>query len=242
MKGSRIEKKSPFRSLRLALHRLLRRKTTTLDGFLLLCDPAKVHKSVCTAIIKGSYELPERRLVETALKAGDRVLEIGTGVGVVSLLCNRIAGAGNVLSYEANDALAATIHENFALNGMVANLRLKAVTPDGKPVTFFRNANVVSSSVYDRGVQAQRITVESDPLNQILAEHRATVLVIDVEGAELDLMRTADLSGVREIIVELHPHIVGESATEAMIAGICARGFTLTDQMHKNIRLTRRAP
>jgi FkbM family methyltransferase len=231
--------KSPFRGLRLIGHRLLGRKTTTLDGIHLLCDARRIPRSVATAIIKGTYELPERQLVRAAVRPGDRVVEVGTGVGVVSLLCNRLAGAGNVLSYEANAALEPAITENFALNGLTPRLRLRAVTVDGAPISFFRNDNIVSSSIYDRGLAALKVVVESDPIDKVLSEENADVLVMDVEGAELDLLGAADLSRLREIIVELHPHIVGDAATEAMIADICARSFVETGRVHKNIRLSR---
>jgi FkbM family methyltransferase len=232
--------KSPFRGLRLLAHRLLGRKTTQLDGLTVVCDPKVVPRNVSTAIIKGSYELPERELVRAAIRTGDRVVEVGSGVGVVGLLCNTLAGAGNVLSYEANAALEPVIAANFALNHLTPRLRLRAVTSDGAPISFYRNDNVISSSVYDRGLEAQKITVQSDALAQVLAEERADVLVMDVEGAELDLLTQADLSGLREIIVELHPHIVGEAPTQAMIEAICARGFQETGRIHKNIRLSRR--
>lgn len=233
--------RSLFRGPRLALHRLLGRKTTMLDGLRLICDPAKIHRSVATAIIKGDYELPERELVRAAVRPGDRVVEVGTGVGVVSLLCNRLAGAGNVTSYEANAALEPVIRENFALNGLQPRLRLRAVTVDGSPISFYRNANVVSSSIYDRGLEAEQVTVESEPIDGVLAQERATVLVMDVEGAEIALLKSADLSGLREIIVELHPHIVGEEATEAMLDDLRAKGFVDAGRIHKNIRLTRAA-
>lgn len=233
--------KTPFRNLRLFWHRLMRRKVTTLDGLRLVCDPDLVHRDVAKSIIKGSYEAPERVLVRAALRPGDKVVEVGTGVGVVSLLCNHLAGSGNVTSFEANPALEPIIQKNFALNGMVPRLRLLAVTVtvDGAPISFFRNENVVSSSIFDRGLEAQKVTVESVPIDQALAENKATVLVMDVEGAEIDLLRAADLSGLREIIVETHPHIVGEAATQAMIDDICARGFTDAGRIHKNIRLSR---
>lgn len=237
--GATDPRKFRFRGLRLLWHRLAGRKTTTLDGLRLVCDPAKVHRSVASAIIKGSYEAPERLLVRAALKPGDKVVEIGTGVGVVALLCTRLAGAGNVTSFEANAALEPIIRQNFALNGLTPRLRLRAVTVDGAPVNFFRNENVVSSSIYDRGLEARQVTVQSDPIDTVLAGERATVLVMDVEGAEIALLRAADLSGLREIIVELHPHIVGEDATQAMIDSICARGFVAAGRIHKNIRLSR---
>ena len=204
-----------------------------------VCDPEKVPRSVASALIKGNYEAPERKLVRMAVRPGDRVVDIGSGVGVVSLLCARLAGAGNVVSYEANAGLEAIIRENFALNNLTPRLRLRAVTKHGGQVSFFRNANVVSSSMIDRGLEAQQVFVESDPINRILAEDRANVLVMDVEGGEVDLLHAADLSGVRDIVLELHPHIVGESATQNLIEYLCSLGFTLVASIHKNISLTR---
>lgn len=231
--------KSPFRGLRLLAHRLLGRKTTRVDGLTISCDPAVVPRSVVTALVKGSYEAPERVLVAKAIRPGDRVVEIGTGMGVVSLLCNRLAGAGNVLSFEANAALEPAIRANFALNGMTPRLRLKAVTTDGGPISFFRNDNVISSSVYDRGLEAERVVVESEAIGRVLDEEQADVLVIDVEGAEIDLLADDRVARLREIIVETHAHIVGETETKAMIAGLVARGFVETGRIHKNVRLSR---
>lgn len=230
---------SRFRGLKLGLHRLLGRKTTRLDGLTVTCDPALIPRSVVTALVKGIYEAPERRLVVDAIRPGDKVVEIGTGVGVVSLLCNRLAGPGNVLSFEANAALEPAIRANFALNGLEPRLRLKAVTVDGAPVSFYRNDNIVSSSIYDRGLQAEKVLVQSEAINRVLEAEAATVLVIDVEGAELALLACDGVQHLREIIVETHPHIVGEAETAAMVAGLVAWGFRETGRIHKNLRLTR---
>lgn len=228
-----------FRSLRLAWHRLTGRKTTRYGGMLVLCDPTRVPRSVATAIIKGTYEAPEMALVGAAVRHGDRVVEIGTGVGVVSLLCNRLAGAGNVQSYEANATLEPIIRENFRLNGLQPKLTFKAVTLDGQPVEFFHNDNIISSSVHDRGLPAQKRRIDSVAINEAIAAHRATVIVMDIEGGEVDLLPQADLASVRELIIELHPHIVGDEAIAALIGALKARRFAETGRIGKNIRLSR---
>ena len=234
-------KKSPFRGLKLGLHRLLGLKTTRVDGLTVTCNPALVPRSVVTALVKGSYEAPERQMVAETIRQGDKVVEIGTGVGVVGLLCNRLAGAGNVLSFEANASLEPAIRANFALNGMVPRLRLRAVTVDGAPISFYRNENIISSSIYDRGLEAEKVTVESDALDDVLTSEQATVLVIDVEGAELALLACEGVNCLREIIVETHPHIVGASETSAMVDGLVARGFKVAGRISNNLRLTRTA-
>jgi FkbM family methyltransferase len=232
---------SPLSGLRLGWYRLCGFKTTTLDGMVVVCDPNVVPRNVSTAIIKGSYELPERELVRSAIRKHDRVVEVGAGVGVVGILCSQLAGAGNVLSYEANAALQSIIAANYALNGITPRLLMRAMSIDGEPLVFYRNDNVVSSSVYDRGLTAQMETVESDALAAVLLSERADVLVMDIEGAEIDLLTHTDLTCLREIIVELHPHIVGEEVTEAMLASIRSQGFREVGRIHKNIHLSRQA-
>lgn len=228
-----------LRSVRYFLHRLLGRKTTHLDGMILLCDPDRVNRSLAREIIKGRYELAERTLAKSAIRNGDRVLEVGTGLGVVGVLCSRLAGAGNVTCYEANPALEDAIRENFALNGLTPKIVIKAVTVDGNPITFFQNTNVVSSSIFDRGLPTQKITVPSDSINAAISQSLANIIVMDVEGGEIDLLGAADLALVREIIVEVHPHIVGVPAIEIMIEGLIRSGFSVKERLHKTVWLSR---
>jgi FkbM family methyltransferase len=228
-----------FRSLRYAMHRLLGLKTTTVDGIRLVIDPARVDRSTAREIIKGKYELPERFLVGKVLRPGDRVLEIGCGVGLVSLLCNRIAGRENVLSYEANPRLRPLIEANFALNGVRPNVVFRAITTDGAAVRFFANPNVMSSSLFDRKDGSESIAIESDRFADARSGFGADVLVMDIEGAEVDILGQDDLVGLREMIVELHPHIVGADQTDGLIAALGQKGFTVRERLHKTVWFSR---
>jgi len=228
------------RGLRYLMHRLTGRKTTRLDDMTLICDPTIIDRAITREIIKGGYELAERQLARQAILPGDKVLEIGAGIGAVGILCAKLAGQGNVTSYEANPNLEPTIRSNFALNGMVPDLVLKAITVDGGPISFFRNENFVSSSLYDRKLAAEKIEVASDAIDVALKARQATIIVMDVEGAEIDILPAADLSGVREIIVEVHPHIVGEAAVQTMLDSLRAKGFERRLRQHKTEWLSRK--
>lgn len=81
----------------------------------------------------------------------------------------------------------------------------------------------------------------SDALADVLAELRPDVVVMDVEGAEIELLADVDLAEVRAMVVELHPHIVGEDKIAALMASLEARGFEVTGDMRKNVLLTRAA-
>ena len=236
-----MTEKSPFRSLRLAWHRLRGTRSATLAGVRLNVGAGAVPRSISTAIFKQSYEAPERILVADAVRRGDSVVEIGTGIGFISLLATRIAGPGRVHSYEANPALKRVIEANYALNGLTPDLTMQAVTKDGGSIEFHADDNIISSSLADRSLGARRIRVESEALDAVLARHRPDVIVMDVEGAETGILEGSPLAGVRDLVIELHPHVVGEEATRRMLDGLRARGFRLARTVHKNVHLTRTA-
>ncbi len=226
-------------SLRKLLHRLFGFKFVRIDGIKVVCDASRMDEMILTALLKGGYELAERDLARAAIRSGDRVLEIGAGIGVVSLVCTRLVGAGQVTSYEANSSLAPMIRENFALNGIIPRLVLKAVTTEGGSVEFFKNQNFVSSSTIDRNLIAEKITVESDSIDTAIENSRANVIVMDVEGAEIGLLKKASLSTIREIIVEVHPHIVGDEPIKEMVQHLELQGFVEKKRQRKTIWFSR---
>ena len=226
-------------SVRQLMHRLFGFKFVRIDGIQVVCDASRMDTMIWTALLKGGYELAERDLARAAIRSGDRVLEIGAGIGVVSLVCARLVGAGQVTSYEANTSLEPMIRENFALNGLFPRLILKAVTTEGGSVEFFKNQRFVSSSTIDRNLNAEKIKVESDAIDTAIENANASVIVMDVEGAEIGLLMKADLSNIREIIVEVHPHIVGDEPIKEMVQHLELQGFIEKKRQRKTIWFSR---
>lgn len=229
---------SPFRNFKLHWRRLVNLQEIVLDGVRVSTDPDLVPRFVRSALFKETYESHERRLVRNLLKRGDRVLEIGTGIGLVSLLCAKICGPDKVLSYEANRFLEPIIRKNYALNGLTPNLQMRAITTDGQPVSLFRNDNIVSSSVEKRDGFSEEMLVESDSLDHVIARHRPDAIIMDVEGAEIALLSNSSLQGVKHIIAEVHPHIVGDEKTAEMLDALRGKGFSVTSQAHKTVQLS----
>ena len=230
---------SLLRTLKHHWHRARDTRQITLDGVRISTERDSLPRFVRSALFKGTYESHERAFVRRLLRPGDRVLEIGTGIGVVSLLAAKICGAGKVRSYEANPLLEPLIRGNYALNGLTPDLWMRAITVDGQPITFFRSDNIISSSTRDRGRHAEMLTVESDRLDDVVEAHRPDVIIMDVEGAEIDLLSHAGLAGVRHIVVEVHPHITGEDRITAMLARLASIGFRLEAEAHKTLLLSR---
>ena len=229
---------SPLRRLRTAWRRLLSVRTSTLDGIRLITAKDRIPKIVRNGIFKETYEEPEKILIRAALRPGDRVLEVGGGVGFISLFCAKIVGANNVLTYEANPAMQEIILENYQLNDLAPTLRVRAVTAHGGDITLFVNTNIVSSSFYHREGGGAAI-VPSDALDAVLAEWRPTVLVMDVEGAEVDILSASALAGLRALILELHPHIVGNEALVSMRGHLAKHGFRESRALQKSVLFLR---
>ena len=222
-----------LRNLKMHWRRLRNVKTLTVRGVKVRTARGEIPKTVRSMLFKGTYEAHECDLVERVVRSGDRVLEIGAGIGLVSLVATRLCGEGHVFSYEANPDLEPVIRKNYRLNGWAPDLTMRAVTSDGRDLPFFRSSNVVSSSVVDRSLAGDRIVVESLAINDLIDEHRPSVVIMDVEGSEVDLLSTADLSRVRTLIAEMHPHIVGKEKITMLVGDIETKGFRLADVCHK---------
>jgi len=59
-----------------------------------------------------------------------------------------------------------------------------------------------------------------------LRERKPSVLVMDIEGGELDLLPTLDLSSCRALMIELHPRIYQLAGIDRCFATLQQKGFT----------------
>jgi FkbM family methyltransferase len=162
--------------------------------------------------------------VREVLMPGDRVLEIGAGIGFISLLCAKRCGPEAVLSYEANPDNEALIRRNFELNGLRPQLRCRAISVEGDDRELFVAQNILSTSFIDRGDGATKV-VKCDAIGDVIEEFRPNAIVMDVEGVEIDLLPAAPLDGVEKIILETHARIVGEPAIRQLDDHLLGCGF-----------------
>ena len=215
--------------------------TIKIDGLTISSDTKTIPPQLLKSLIKGNHEFHERILIKKHLASDDRVLEIGASSGLVSLVCARICGVDNLLMYEAIPMMEPIIRKNFALNNLTPNLQMKAVTTDGSNISFFVSDNIFSSSMIDRSstVAGKNITVSSAAFSKIVADFKPTALIMDVEGAEIELLSNFDLGTINKIIVELHPHIVGETTVKKLLQKLAGLGFENRETSGKTVLLER---
>lgn len=228
-----------MRTWRERWNRIKRSKDVQIGAIRLTADEELVGKDVQRLLYRGDYEYAELQMVAHVLRPDDRVLEIGAGMGAVGLTVAAIIGEDRVTSFEANPALENLIRVNYELNGLFPKLVMKAITTDGAPVVFNVTPSLLSSSVYDRG-EARPVAVESMAINDAINEIKPTVLVIDAEGSEVDLLPAADLSGIRGILVECHARVTGADKVDKMTAYVLGLGFRIEHDMHRNLLLIRK--
>jgi FkbM family methyltransferase len=213
------------RTSRLIFGRLFNLKQVNLHGVKVSTDPDVVPRRVRNLLFKQTYESAECELVLKHVKRGDRVLELGTGIGLVSLVATSQAGEGMVRSYEANPAVESLIRSNFALNGWTPDLRMQAITKNGDDIEFFQDPEILSSGTSGRDATLTKISIPSMAFAAVMSEWKPHALVIDIEGVETEILPGADLTGVKTVIVEIHSFLTGQDETTSMLNGLKEIGF-----------------
>lgn len=166
------------------------------------------------------YEGDEIAASLALVRDGDRVLELGAGIGIVGGVIARNRAIERMLSFEANPELIPVARALYAMNGLTRiELRNQLVLsgPDQpKSLPFHVHGSYLGSSLLLGAERAKRtVDVPTADWASVVAELRPTVLVMDIEGGELDLLAQADLSGVRAVILELHPKAYGAEGVGA---------------------------
>jgi FkbM family methyltransferase len=224
------------RRLAYKIRRRLALKTIELNGIRLTTDLQDVPKGIRKQLFQKRYEHQEFLLISEALEPRDRVLEVGSGIGFIGIACAKICGQDNILSYEPNPTMKPVIEKNYALNGMRANLRSRVLATESGDVQFFFDEEILSSSLFDRR-HGGATTIKADSISEVLKSYAPSVLVMDVEGAEIELLRCCDLSSVDKIVIEMHPHIVGAKKIKSLCEFLNKEGYSILKQIGKSYYL-----
>lgn len=190
------------------------------------------------AMRKNRYEEGEFKALSKILKPGDRVVDIGAGVGLISAAAAKIVGPANVIAVEANPQMVPMIQETHAVNGVkgVEVLNGVGVTrPRGKSIPFYLHENFWSSTMDEKRGTGEgyvgRTKVPEIDLNDLMARHRPTVMTVDIEGAELNLFDDLETTSLRSISMEMHPRFYGRGGCAHIMATLMKRGFVYDCRM-----------
>jgi FkbM family methyltransferase len=178
-----------------------------------------LHRKRIAQINAGAYERDEVAGALHVVREGDSVLELGAGIGVVGTVVAKLVRPRRLLSFEANPRLIPHIRTMYRLNGLagIAEVRNEVLLGgQDRPgtVTFHLHASFLGSSLVGNSRSVEPVEVATADLGATLNAFRPDVMILDIEGGERDILRHADLSAVRAVVVEFHPDVYGVDGME----------------------------
>jgi FkbM family methyltransferase len=159
------------------------------------------------------YEPDVRAALLHFLKPGDTVLDCGANIGYFSVLAGHLVGPrGQVVAIEANPVTQPLLDRNLRLNGFGKIVCCALASSAGELELFVPRAGDVYSSLRTGGLvtgpNIKRFRVHGCTLDDVVSSlglQRVDLIKIDIEGAELDALRSA-----QRVMCELRPMILCE--------------------------------
>jgi FkbM family methyltransferase len=185
-------------------------------------------------LLTGNYELPERNAVRRYIRPDIPVIELGACIGVVSCVTNRrLQNPKAHVVLEANPLVIPHLQSNRDINQCSFKIVNRALAYGAESVTFSPELDFWGNSIERNGGRSS-VTVKTTQLGQIAKDERFEkfALICDIEGQEYELVmqEPAALDNAELIILEVHPHVIGETKVEAVMSRLADLGFKTIDK------------
>lgn len=167
------------------------------DGYIFIPEEEEILLLMYTGAGSDGLEPGVRRIMQAVVEPGDHVVDVGASVGLHTLALARAAGAGGrVDAFEAEPRLAPNLQRMLDVNGLSqVNLHAFAVGAEDGSTSFHVARTIGHSSLYSLGADdlvREEVEVEVRALDSVIGSSESvTLMKIDVEGAELDVVRGA---------------------------------------------------
>lgn len=187
---------------RLLMHLRPIHRTTTVFGAKMDCDVRDMIQATITHL--GAWEPRATKAFGRIITPGDTVIDVGANIGYYSLLFSKLVGdQGRVIAIDALESLAGVIRHHAELNGR-NNIEVvtAAVTDFDGSIDMYQapQTNIGMSTTRKIDGYAYAGPVHCAPLANLVdadAKEHTTVIKIDVEGAEIPILKTL-VNGIRD--------------------------------------------
>jgi FkbM family methyltransferase len=186
-----------------------------------------VSQTIWSALVNGTYEAKEAFWVKKAVVPGDRILELGTGLGIIATVLAATEGV-HVSAFDAHPGMLELAHNVIRANNRTNVTLAQGLLTAGAPrdYQFYLREDFWMSSIFEEQGPFQRaVTLKSINVDDFIVTARITLLVMDIEGGEEYLLQNAKLPGVERVFVELHDHLYGLSGIRRITAAMARKGF-----------------
>lgn len=167
------------------------------DGYIYIPDTDEAILLMYARATSEGLEPGTRRVLKTILRPGNAAIDVGASLGMHTIvMANAVGPEGHVDAFEAEPRLMPVLNRTTATNGMHhVSLHGCAVGSQDGEVSFNVAQTIGHSSLYDLGSEGlvrEKISVVMKMLDTAIASDADVNLIkIDVEGAELDVIRGA---------------------------------------------------
>lgn len=212
--------------------RLFRPKRFTHSGITIGIDYNCFSGVIIDHMLAGYYETDELSVIDQLISPDDKVLEIGAGIGFTSsYIAKLLSKKGFIECFEGNPDLIPIIKKNHQRNGVDIQVNNAILAKEPGTATFYLSDNFWSSSLSDKNGKA--VPLPQVSFQDYLDKSSPTMLVVDIEGGEIELFNDIDLKSVEKICIELHPGVTGLEAMNQLIKSFQMQGFQLREEMSK---------
>jgi FkbM family methyltransferase len=193
-------------------------------------------------LLRGTrYEPLTLDFLTANLRPGDGAILAGVNFGLhVAVAARAVGEAGLVLGIEPQPAALLRARWNLELNGLLARARLvqAALGEEERLISMAWSVagNAGAASLLDEGAGFFTPMLRLDSVKGLLDERPFRLLLLDVQGYELNVLRGLRLSeGPQIAIVELDPEFLSRAgaSASAVIEAFTAAGYGIHD-LHGN--------
>ena len=189
--------------------------------------PDLVAPRVRHALRANTYAAQQTRAALKVTYAGDRVLELGGGIGLVSAVLAKRRDLKHIHIYEPNAPMADYIRDTHALNTIDNATVHTAILGKRKGTAPFEvRGGLFGASPKEADGPTSTETVDVQNVKTQVKAIRPDVLICDIDGAEAALIPLMDLNKVRAAVVTLNPQTTGPEGVTAVFQAFMTAGLS----------------
>lgn len=195
-------------------------------------DSDVISDKVIDTIERGAYERFEGRRSKAFIAKGDRVVELGAGLGFLSALIMKNTKVGDYQMVEADPRLPVMMDRTHELNGVAGPSTIQSCVAtnhqgmiDGGEVEFHVGKKFCASSLMGANNLKHSVRVPVVSLAEMVAEHDSNVLICDIEGSEVDIFNGTPMPTIEKILMEIHPHRIGQEGVRGIFQHLDALDY-----------------
>ena len=188
--------------------------------------------------IKEVYEPEVWKVVMAELKPGSRVVDAGAHWGLYAVpMAKRVGPKGKVWAAEPDPGNRATLNELITLNGVGTQVEVVPAALSDRCGEAILHLEGIQSQLRDSGSTSNGTAVELRTIDAAVAGSAVDLILVDVEGFELPVLRgAAELLAdaarrPKAIVIEVHPYAWqhSETTSDALLGWLTQHGYRVTD-------------